>query len=118
MKISHITFPLAAAALLLTACDDNVMEWNEPDPSVKPTELPMELAEKIAQYDYLKNYMAQYHPDVQLTVGMGLDLFLEDEAYRQTVLDNFQGVTFGNAMKHQSIVSSSFRRCSPRGYPL
>ena len=107
MKISHITFPLAAAALLLTACDDNVMEWNEPDPSVKPTELPMELAEKIAQYDYLKNYMAQYHPDVQLTVGMGLDLFLEDEAYRQTVLDNFQGVTFGNAMKHQSIVSSS-----------
>ncbi|MCM1355498.1 MAG: endo-1,4-beta-xylanase [Staphylococcus sp.] len=109
MKINKIIFPLAAASLVLAACDDQVMEWKDPDKTVQPSEIPMELAEKISKYDYVKNYMAQYHPNVDITIGMGLDDFLNEDnpGYRQAVLDNFQGVTFGNAMKHQSIVSAS-----------
>lgn len=109
MKVNKILFPLAAVSMVFASCDDQVMEWKEPDRTVTGSEIPMELAEKISQYDYIKNYMAQYHPNVDITLGMGLDDFLDEEnpAYAQTVLDNFQGVTFGNAMKHQSIVSSS-----------
>ncbi len=107
MKVNKILFPLAALPMVLASCDEQVMEWRQPDPTVSGSELPLELAEEIARYDFVKNYMAQYHPNVDITVGMGLDNFLDDEDYRQVVLDNFQGVTFGNAMKHQSIVSAS-----------
>lgn len=109
MKINKILFPLAAVSMVFASCDDQVMEWKEPDHTVSGSEIPMELAEKISKYDFIKNYMAQYHPGVDITIGMGLDDFLDEDnpAYAQAVLDNFQGVTFGNAMKHQSIVSAS-----------
>lgn len=108
MKANKLYIPVALGLMLgMSACDDNVMEWKSGDTTVKPTELPQELAEKIAQYDYIKNYMAEYHPNCPITVGMGLDNFLDDEEYQKTVLDNFQGVTFGNAMKHQSVVKSN-----------
>lgn len=107
MRQNKLIYSLAAVSLLLTACDDQVMEWVSPDPTVTPEELPLELAEKISRYDFLKNYMMQFHPGVDITVGMGLDNFLDDETYQQTVVDNFQGVTFGNALKHQSVVGNS-----------
>lgn len=107
MKHTKLLFSLAAASLLLPACQDEVMEWKNPDASVRPQELPLELREKIDKYDFIKNYMSQYHPNVAITLGMGLDIFLDDETYKQTVLDNFQGVTFGNALKHQSVVQSN-----------
>lgn len=98
---------MAAATLLLSACQDEVMVWQSPDSTVKPEELPLELAEKISRYDYIKNYMAQYHPNVDITVGMGLDNFLSTDIYMETVLENFQGCTFGNALKHQSVVQTN-----------
>ena len=107
MKFNKIIFPVAALSLAFAACDDQVMEWRDGDPTVTGSDIPMELKEKIANYDFIKNYMAEYHPGVDITIGMGLDNFLDDEAYSQMVLDNFQGVTFGNAMKHQSIVNAS-----------
>lgn len=107
MKVNKILFPLAALPMVLASCDEQVMEWRQPDSTVSGSELPLELAEEISRYDFIKNYMAQYHPNVDITLGMGLDNFLDDEEYRQVVLDNFQGVTFGNAMKHQSIVGAS-----------
>lgn len=109
MKVNKIIFPIAAASLLFASCDDQIMEWKEPDKTVSGSEIPMELAEKISKYDFIKNYMEQYHPGVDITIGMGLDDFLDEEnpGYRQAVLDNFQGVTFGNAMKHQSIVTAA-----------
>lgn len=107
MKNKNILIPIAAASLLFAACDDQVMQWKDPDSTVRPEELPLDLAEKISRYDFIKNYMAQYHPTVDITVGMGLDNFLSDEMYEQTVLDNFQGCTFGNALKHQSVISNS-----------
>lgn len=107
MKFNKITYPLAAISLLFAACDEQVMEWREGDPTISGSDIPMELAEKISKYDFIKNYMAQYHPGVDITIGMGLDNFLDNEDYSKIVADNFQGVTFGNAMKHQSIVSAS-----------
>ena len=109
MNNRNIYVPAALTALLISAasCEENVMEWKAPDSTVKPTELPMELAEKIAQYGFIKDYMKEYHPNTPVTIGMGLANFLGDEQYQQTVKDNFQGVTFGNAMKHQSIVQSN-----------
>lgn len=107
MKHIKLIFPLAASAMLLPACKDEVMVWQDPDSSVRPQELPLELAEKISRYEPIKTYMAQYHPNVDITVGMGLDNFLADDTYMETVLENFQGVTFGNALKHQSVVQSN-----------
>ncbi len=109
MKTQKLYIPFAALGLMfaVSACDDNVMEWKQPDSTVKPTELPMELAEKIAQYKNIKDYMTEYHPAVPITVGMGLDNYLDIDEYSQLVDANFQGVTFGNAMKHQSIVASN-----------
>lgn len=83
------------------------MEWKPSDSTVSSSELPLQLAEQIALYKPIKEYAAAYRPNVDLTIGMGLDAFLDDEAYRALVVENFQGVTFGNAMKHQSIVSAS-----------
>lgn len=107
MKNNKKIFSIAAASLLLASCSDQVMEWRNPDGTVGPEELPLELQEKINRYDFIKNYMKEYHPGVDITVGMGLDNFLGDETYQQTVLDNFMGVTFGNAMKHQSVVKNN-----------
>lgn len=104
---TKIYLPLIAAGLLMSACDDQVMEWRESDPTVKPTEIPLKLAETLARYDYLKNYMAEYHPDVKIFLGMGLDDYLASPEYSQVVLDNYQGVTFGNAMKHGSLMKSN-----------
>ncbi|MDE6204779.1 MAG: endo-1,4-beta-xylanase, partial [Duncaniella sp.] len=107
MKSTKIYLPLIAAGLLMSACDDQVMEWRESDPTVKPTEIPLKLAETLSRYDYLKNYMAEYRPDAKIFLGMGLDDFLASPEYRQVVLDNYQGVTFGNAMKHGSLVKAN-----------
>ena len=107
MKSTKIYLPLIAAGLLMSACDDQVMEWRESDPTVKPTEIPLKLAETLSRYDYLKNYMAEYRPDARIFLGMGLDDFLASPEYRQVVLDNYQGVTFGNAMKHGSLVKAN-----------
>lgn len=107
MKYTKMLYGLAAASMLLTACDDDLMKWRDPDSSVRPEELPLELREKIDRYDFLKNYMEEYRPGVDITVGMGLDNFLSTEIYEQTVLDNFQGCTFGNALKHQSVVQNN-----------
>lgn len=107
MKHIKLFFGLAVASVAFSACNDDLMEWRDPDSSVRPEELPLELREKIDRYDYIKNYMAEYHPGVDITVGMGLDNFLDIPIYQQTVLDNFQGCTYGNALKHQSIVQNN-----------
>lgn len=99
--------PLAALGLSLAGCDDQIMEWQNPDGTVKTSEIPLEVREKLALYKPVKEYVAQYHPEMLVTAGISLDLFLENEEYRRLVTENFQGVTFGNAMKHQSIVSAS-----------
>lgn len=106
-KTYHIISATVALGLVATACDEEVMEWRPSDSSVSSSELPLQLSEQIALYKPIKEYASQYRPGIDVTIGMGLDNFLKKDAYRDVVLENFNGVTFGNAMKHQSIVSAS-----------
>lgn len=106
MKKKYI-FPMVALGLALASCDDQIMEWRDGDPNVSTSEIPLEVREKLALYKPIKEYVKEFHPEIDVTSGMSLDQFLSNEAYREKILENFTGVTFGNAMKHQSLVSAS-----------
>lgn len=109
MKSLKITYPLLAVAFgaMLSGCDDQVMEWKEGDSSITINDIPLQLSEKIANYDYIKNYAAKYHPNLNIACGVGADYYVGNSAYKQVVDDNFTGITLGNAMKHQSMVSAT-----------
>ncbi len=99
MKLNKVIFPSIALATVLAGCDDQLMEWQESDPTVKPSEIPLQLAEQIALYKPIKEYVAEYRPGLNLSLGMGADMYLDDPAYKAVVDENFTGVTLGNAMK-------------------
>ncbi|RKD92366.1 glycosyl hydrolase family 10 [Mangrovibacterium diazotrophicum] len=105
MKMNYKNIlPFAAlAAMMFSSCEDQIMDWTK-DPSkgeVTVAELPLELAEKIERYDALKTYT-----DFTLGVGIGLDLYMNDETYRNIANANFDEVTVGYAMKHAAMVES------------
>jgi len=105
MKMNYKNIlPFAAlAAMMFSSCEDQIMDWTK-DPSkgeVTVAELPLELAEKIERYDALKTYT-----DFTLGVGIGLDLYMNDETYRNIANTNFDEVTVGYAMKHAAMVES------------
>jgi len=108
MKLKKIIIPVCAAALLMTGCYDEKMDWHTPEGHypIVSSDIPLALAEKIANYDYAKNYMAQYMPGVPLGLGIGADKFLSDSAYAATAINNFQMFTPGNCMKHSSVVKN------------
>lgn len=108
MKLSNIIFPLIAGSLLVTGCYDEKMDWHTPADhgAVVSSEIPLSLAEEIANYDYIKKYMAQYMPNVPLGLGIGADKYLTDSAYASVANANFQMFTPGNAMKHASVVKN------------
>lgn len=108
MKIHNIILPLIASSMILVSCDDQKMEWYTPADHhpVVSSEIPLALAEKIANYDYMKTYMAQYMPGVSLGVGLGADKYLTDSAYASLCDLNFQQFVTGNAMKHASVVKN------------
>ena len=109
MKLYKYILTVAAAALTLNSCYDEKMEWGKPDDhgDVNIADIPLELAEKLANYDFIKNYAAQYMPGVTIGLGLGADLYIDDAEYRQVANDNFQMFTTGNAMKHDAVVSNS-----------
>jgi GH35 family endo-1,4-beta-xylanase len=79
------------------------MEWyKDPDHGeVTTAELPLALAEKITRYEALKTYN-----DFTLGVGIGLDLYMENETYRNLVNENFDEIAVGYNMKHAAMVKS------------
>lgn len=79
------------------------MEWEErgEDERITRAELPLELEEKISRYDALKTYA-----DYVLGAGIIMDLYMNDEAYRTIVNENFDEVTVGYAMKHGAMVNA------------
>lgn len=109
MKLYKYILTAAVAALTLNSCYDEKMEWGKPDGhgDVTIAEIPLELAEKLANYDYIKNYAAQYMSGSIIGLGMGASIYLEDEEFRQVANDNFQMLTTGNAMKHDAVVGNS-----------
>jgi len=91
MKLNRILLPMAAASLLLASCDDQKMEWATPDGHYPVTiaEMPLELAEQIANYDYIKAYAAKYTPN--MTVGLG---WVPTSMYRTRNTARWQTITF------------------------
>jgi len=103
MKIKNIVPIIILAGTFLTSCRDQIMEWGK-DPShgdVTVSELPLKLAEKISRYEALKTYT-----DFTLGAGIGLTEYMDNEAYRNIVNENFDEVTVGYAMKHAAMVDS------------
>lgn len=107
MKIKRYILPALAVAMLASGCDDQVMEWRPSDPSVKPEDLPLKEQEAIDNYDFIKSYVQQYHPYLNVSSGVGADLYLSDADYKALVDNNFTGITLGNAMKFGVIANSS-----------
>lgn len=106
MKRNRIILSLIACTLTLTGCDDKIMEWQKADGNINSSEIPLELNEKIALYSSIKTYAGQFTPNMTIGLGLGADLYINDEAYRKVADDNFQMFTTGNAMKHDAIVKS------------
>ncbi|WP_163715689.1 endo-1,4-beta-xylanase [Mangrovibacterium lignilyticum] len=103
MNYKNIIPFIALSSLLLTSCDDQIMDWYT-DPShgeITASELPLELAEKIERYEALNTYT-----DFTLGAGIGLDLYMNDETYRNITNANFDEVTVGYGMKHGPMVAS------------
>ncbi len=107
MKFKKIIIPAVVGLLVLSGCDDNKMEWVSADGSVSLSDIPLELAEKIANYDYIKAYAQQYTPNMTIGLGLGADEYISDDAYRAVCDANYQTFVTGNAMKHQSVVGNS-----------
>ncbi|MGE4288663.1 MAG: endo-1,4-beta-xylanase [Salinivirgaceae bacterium] len=104
MKIKNIIPFVGLLALMFISCEEQIMDWHK-DPShgeVTVSELPLPLAEKITRYDFLKNYT-----DFKLGVGIGLDLYMNDETYQKIANENFDDVTVGYAMKHGPMVNAN-----------
>ncbi|MDR0893086.1 MAG: endo-1,4-beta-xylanase [Mediterranea sp.] len=107
MKPKKLIFTICASALALTACDDQIMQWQSPDGNVSIADIPLDLREKLANYDFVKVYAKEYMPGVTIGAGIGADLYTSDEQYKQVTDDNFQILTTGNAMKHSSVVQNN-----------
>ncbi|UPZ17744.1 endo-1,4-beta-xylanase [Flavobacterium humidisoli] len=103
MKSKYIIPIIASSLMILSSCDDNLMEWGK-DPEhgeVTGAELPLALVEKISRYEPLKNYS-----DFSLGNGIGISLYMNDANYRKIVNENFDEVTPGYEMKHGAMVNS------------
>lgn len=108
MKLNKIIFPVMACALAVGGCDDNKMEWGTPEGhgKVDASEIPLKLKEKLANYDFIKKYAQEYMPTATIGVGLGADAYVNDPVVQQIANDNYQMLTTGNAMKHQSVVQN------------
>ncbi len=104
MKLRNILPALALSALLLTSCDDQIMNWYK-DPThgeMASSELPLGLAEKITRYKELNTYT-----NFVLGIGIDLTLYMENETYRDIINANFDEATIGYDMKHGAMVNSA-----------
>lgn len=109
MKRNKIAYSAAALALTLltSGCEEQIMEWKPGDPTVEISEIPLQLQEQIMLYKPIKDYVAQYHPHLNLAIGIGADMYLSDPDYKAVVDENFTGITLGNAMKMGVLMKSN-----------
>ena len=106
MKKYKIILFAIVGALLLHGCYDEKMEWGTPEDHnpINSSEIPLNLAEKIANYDFIKAYVPA---GMIVGIGAGADLYISDPAYKKVIDENFQMITTGNAMKHSSVVRNN-----------
>ena len=110
MKINKIIIPVVASAMLLTGCDDQIMQWGKPanHADVTKAEIPIAVKEVIANYDNIKDYAQQYTPNMKIGIGMGADLYANNENGEGDLANaNYQVFTPGNAMKNDAIMGNS-----------
>ena len=110
MNTYKIMLPVVASAMLLTACDEQIMEWGRDADkgTVTAAEIPLAVKEVIANYDDIKAYSSQYMPNTIVGIGMGADMFVTNaNGEGDLAAANFQLFTPGNAMKHDAIVGNS-----------
>ena len=110
MKINKIMIPVVASAMLLTGCDDQIMQWGKPanHADVTKAEIPIAVKEVIANYDNIKDYAQQYSPNMKIGIGMGADLYANNENGEGDLANaNYQVFTPGNAMKNDAIMGNS-----------
>lgn len=110
MKINKIMIPVVASAMLLTGCDDQIMQWGKPanHANVTKAEIPLAVKEVIANYDNIKDYAQQYTPNMKIGIGMGADLYANNENGEGDLANaNYQVFTPGNAMKNDAIMGNS-----------
>lgn len=71
MKINKFLLPVVASAMLFTGCDDQIMEWGLQDghTAVTSADLPLAVKEVLANYDDIKTYSAENHPNMKLGLG-------------------------------------------------
>jgi len=110
MKINKILPVAVCGALLFASCDDDKMDWHTPEghtPISSIDEIPLSTDEAMANYKFIKEYMAEYMPGVTIGLGLGADKFLEDEQYQKVAANNFQQFVTGNAMKFGVVCKSN-----------
>ena len=110
MKINKIMIPVVASAMLLTGCDDQIMQWGKPanHADVTKAEIPIAVKEVITNYDNIKDYAQQYTPNMKIGIGMGADLYANNENGEGDLANaNYQVFTPGNAMKNDAIMGNS-----------
>ena len=96
--------------MLLTGCDDQLMQWGKPadHADVTKAEIPLAVKEVIANYDNIKDYAQQYTPNMKIGIGMGADLYANNENGEGDLANaNYQVFTPGNAMKNDAIMGNS-----------
>lgn len=110
MKITRIIIPVVASTMLLTGCDDQIMQWGKPGDhaDVTSADLPLAVKEVIANYDNIKDYASQYTPSMIIGIGMGADLYVNNEKGEGDLANaNYQMFTPGNAMKSDAMLGNS-----------
>lgn len=96
--------------MLLTGCDDQLMEWGKPadHADVTSAEIPLAVKEVIANYDNIKDYAQQNTPNMLIGIGMGADLYINNANGEGNLANaNYQIFTPGNAMKNDAIMGNS-----------
>ena len=96
--------------MLLTGCDDQIMQWGKPGDhaDVTKADIPIAVKEVIANYDNIKDYAQQYTPNMKIGIGMGADLYANNENGEGDLANaNYQVFTPGNAMKNDAIMGNS-----------
>ena len=110
MKFTKIIIPALASAMLLTGCDDQIMQWGKPadHADVTSADLPLAVKEVIANYDNIKDYASQYTPNMVIGIGMGADMYVSNENGEGDLVNaNYQMFTPGNAMKSDAMLGNS-----------
>lgn len=110
MKIIRIIIPVVASTMLLTGCDDQIMQWGKPGDhaDVTSADLPLAVKEVIANYDNIKDYANQYTPNMVIGIGMGADMYVSNENGEGDLANaNYQMFTPGNAMKSDAMLGNS-----------